>query len=93
NIAKHAQANRATVTIGQEDGSVKVMVRDDGRGFDVEKALHEPGRKSIGLFGIEERVQLIGGTFTIDSATGKGTKLTIVVPTEAKTVPVETEAV
>ena len=54
-------------------------MRDNGVGFEVDKVLNTPGR-SLGLFGMQERVELMGGTFHIDSRPGAGTRIHIVVP-------------
>lgn len=88
NVAKHARAQHAWVRLSVEDGQLHVEVQDDGRGFDV-KGLDRAGHKQkglgpgLGLAGIQERVQLLGGMFIIHSEEGKGTRLLVSFPVEA----------
>jgi signal transduction histidine kinase len=79
NIAKHSQASRSWVSLKIKEREVEVVVKDNGVGFEVDKVIHYPQR-SLGLFGIRERVELMGGTFTVESQPGAGTRLHIVVP-------------
>lgn len=79
NIAKHSQANHGWVRLQVKKRAVEVAVWDEGVGFEVDKVMHSPGR-SLGLFGIRERVELMGGNFTVESRPGGGTRLRIVVP-------------
>ena len=85
NTAKHAGADRATVTITEQGGRVSIEIRDEGQGFDPAK----PAR-GFGLLGMRERVQLTGGTLEITSRPGKGTCVAASLParraepTEAK---------
>jgi len=68
NASKHGNAKRAVVEVDEQDGRVKVAVRDDGEGFDT-SATKAAG---FGLLGIRERVSLLGGTLEIESAQGGG---------------------
>jgi signal transduction histidine kinase len=71
NVLKHAHATRVDVLLEAREGSVVLVVEDDGVGFDpVDPAVQMEG---IGLVGIRERAALIGGTAQIESAPGKGT--------------------
>jgi two-component system sensor histidine kinase UhpB len=80
NIAKHAQARNARLSLGMKDSRITLMVEDDGRGFDVDEVLCSTEERRLGLFGIEERVALLGGTFHIESQPGHGTRLSVQVP-------------
>jgi two-component system sensor histidine kinase UhpB len=80
NIAKHAQARNARVSLGMKDSRLTLMIEDDGRGFDVDEVLRSTEERHLGLFGIEERVALLGGTFNIESQPGHGTRLRVQVP-------------
>jgi signal transduction histidine kinase len=81
NIARHARAHNASILIEQRAASVRVIVEDNGVGFDVEQV----GGKRLGLQGIHERVQLLGGKLVIESQPGQGTSLFIEIPlTEPK---------
>lgn len=77
NIARHARASQAWVHLAQVGEALEISVRDDGRGFDVEAATR-PGH--YGLLGMRERVRLAGGTFVINSAPERGTRITVRLP-------------
>ena len=79
NIAKHAQATVVGVLLERTEQSIRVVVADDGRGFDLTGAAGS-GTRSIGLRGMEERVTAVGGTLDIESAPGEGTTVSIRVP-------------
>ena len=69
NIRRHSEAQHATVTLGLEDGEVRVEIEDDGRGFGPETS---PG---IGLTGMRERVLGLGGELEVESEKGSGTRV------------------
>ncbi|MFT3868500.1 MAG: PAS domain S-box protein [Nibricoccus sp.] len=83
NAIKHAQANRVVVEAEENNGRVSLTIVDDGRGFVVngQAAEEAPGR--LGLLGIAERVRLVNGEFSVQSAPGQGTTLRVVVPLSA----------
>jgi len=70
NIAKHAQASHADIAVEVEDGRLVVRVEDDGVGF-LTSGPRKPN--SLGLLGLRERAQLLGGEATIVSTPGLGT--------------------
>lgn len=76
NIARHAQAAHAWVTIAESDGDVTIEVGDDGVGFDPTAAFDQPGH--YGLLGMRERARLAGGTLVVESMPGAGTRVKIV---------------
>ncbi|MBP2650413.1 MAG: degS [Firmicutes bacterium] len=78
NIEKHAKANSAIVRIDICRESVAVIVEDDGQGFDISG--DKGGKESFGIMGIQERIELLEGSFEIKTAKGKGTKVYIKVP-------------
>jgi len=80
NVARHAQARNVTVDIRELPNAIRMRIDDNGRAFDVERLLHSRKSKRMGLLGMRERVEMVGGTFTIDSAPGKGTTLVARVP-------------
>jgi signal transduction histidine kinase len=80
NIAKHARATHAGVSLCSEDHIIRLVIEDDGVGFDVQRALGQQGKASLGLFGMQERCNLLAGDLQIFSEPTKGTKLTITVP-------------
>ena len=78
NIARHAGAESVLIQLGAVGRELRVEIEDDGRGFD--PAATPGDRPHYGLMGIQERAQLLGGTATIDSAPGRGTRVEIRVP-------------
>jgi signal transduction histidine kinase len=77
NVARHAQAEHVWVQLVLKDGAVVLDVRDDGAGIP-DTAIHQPS--SLGLLGIRERVQQVGGTFEIGREQPKGTWARVKVP-------------
>ncbi|MBK7930651.1 MAG: HAMP domain-containing protein [Bryobacterales bacterium] len=77
NIAKHAEASEVTLELRRAGERVLLTIRDDGRGFDRQAA---GGRAGIGLASMAERMRSVGGTFTVDSAPGKGTRVSVEAP-------------
>ncbi len=81
NILRHAQAQEAHVRLRQVDGDLVLVIRDDGRGFDVKTARQTAlDGKSLGLLGMEERVRLVGGAIEITSTPAHGTQVRVVLP-------------
>lgn len=72
NVAKHAHATSVEVELQQGEGWLGVTVRDNGCGFPVEEVLASPDG-GLGLFGMRERMLLIGGEWNIESRVGEGT--------------------
>jgi signal transduction histidine kinase len=82
NASKHAKATQVWIQVRRENKSLCCSIQDDGVGFNV-RAVHVQGkRRGLGLIGIQERLNAVGGTFTINSGSGRGTKLVIRVPLE-----------
>jgi signal transduction histidine kinase/ligand-binding sensor domain-containing protein len=78
NILKHSDAKEASVQIKRADGEIQITITDDGRGFTVEPASHaELQKRGLGLTGTAERVRILGGKLSIQSAPGQGTTLHI----------------
>jgi two-component system sensor histidine kinase DegS len=81
NVRKHSQALQVVMVVEFDEGRVRIMVEDDGQGFEL------PGRTGdlattgkLGLIGMHERAHLLGGTLTVRSEPGKGTTVTVDVP-------------
>jgi signal transduction histidine kinase len=76
NVAKHSGSEAATISLSNEDGRIELVIQDDGQGFDVEGA--SPGKgssKGFGLTSMKERIEMSGGSFSIESGTGEGTRV------------------
>jgi len=79
NVRKHATATCATVRVTRDAGVACFVIQDDGRGFDLAGRLLER-ESGFGLHSMRERMKLIGGTLSIDSAPGRGTRIVARVP-------------
>ncbi len=80
NVIRHAQARVVDIELSV-NGALQLVVRDDGRGFDVAAARHRAALGgSLGLISMQERVALAGGDMKIDSAPGRGTSIRVRVP-------------
>ncbi|MFT3916258.1 MAG: sensor histidine kinase [Anaeromyxobacteraceae bacterium] len=81
NVLRHAAAKELAVSVGEEGSALVVVVSDDGAGFDVPamRSRSEAGGH-LGLAGMQERVELMGGTLEIASAPGKGTRVSMRLP-------------
>ncbi len=81
NIAKHARAQHVWVHLEIEDGRLRGVVKDDGQGFDLTEVRRTGGDgRGMGLLGMQERVELLGGTFHIETAPGQGTRVLMELP-------------
>jgi signal transduction histidine kinase len=78
NVAKHAGARQAMVSLSVQDGVARLAVRDDGAGFDVSRAARNGDREHFGLSSMRERVEMAGGSFQVRSRPGEGTTVTAV---------------
>lgn len=81
NIARHARATEASITLERRDNRLVVRVEDNGIGFDLAATMRAE-RKGWGLRGMEERITLLGGRFYIGSRPGQGTLVLAEVPLE-----------
>lgn len=81
NASQHARASRVDITISREVRHVKLIVSDDGRSFQIDRVINSRGTKRLGLLGMRERVEMVGGSFEIQSEVGKGTKIIANIPT------------
>lgn len=78
NIVRHAHAQTASIFIERSNGTVRTVIEDDGIGFDPAQSEHLDGH--LGLYGIRERAELLGGKLTIESERTRGTSLYIEIP-------------
>ncbi|MFU2014580.1 PAS domain S-box protein [Peribacillus butanolivorans] len=75
NIRKYAQTEEATVTIREIDDEIRVVIEDEGKGFDLKKVT-----RGVGLFSMEERAKAAGGNLSLYSVEEKGTKVFLEIP-------------
>jgi len=81
NAARHAACAHISVLLQAREGQLSVIVEDDGCGFDVQHVFkEEAGRSKLGLYGMQERAELIGGRLDIESQPGVGTAIYLRVP-------------
>ena len=73
NVVKHAKASLMQVSLRRLDGVVHMEIKDNGRSFSVKRMMRMKKRKRLGLLGMRERMEMIGGSFTLESNPGKGT--------------------
>ncbi len=85
NAAKHARADRVTISVEATPTSLRVEVEDDGRGFDSAMMREFLRQGRVGLAGMRERVELANGTFVIRSTPGRGTSIAATLPVDAPT--------
>ena len=80
NVARHARATKVEVRLGFAESGWALSIRDDGIGFE-----HAPGKHSdMGLVGMRERAQILGGRFSITTAPGAGTLVEVVIPAQPR---------
>ena len=86
NVVRHAHARNATLQIVKISGAVRLEICDDGKSFPAERLLaSKTGR--LGLLGMRERVEMVGGRFTIESVPGRGTTVKVEIPFAAANTP------
>jgi PAS domain S-box-containing protein len=85
NIRKHANAHQVRVIILHTEGNVKIIIQDKGKGFDQTEIMGQHiARRGLGLASLNERSRMLGGTLTVNTRKGLGTKLTLAIPVNAK---------
>ena len=80
NVARHAQASRVDASIQKLPNAVRLQIKDDGKSFAVERVLHAGKNQRLGLLGMRERVEMVGGRFTVESTPGHGTTIQAQIP-------------
>jgi signal transduction histidine kinase len=82
NAMKHAKPTQVRIDVRKENHALSCSIRDDGIGFDLRAVQSSRKREGLGLIGIRERLNALGGILSIDSAPGRGTTLLIRLPME-----------
>jgi signal transduction histidine kinase len=80
NVARHSHAGEAWITLGERNGVLHLEIRDAGVGFKIGAPMNRAGGEGIGLMGMRERAEHLGGTFTIRSAPQQGTVVGVSIP-------------
>jgi signal transduction histidine kinase len=80
NVARHAQASQVSVSIQKLRGVVRMEVKDNGKSFRVQGVSPARRSKGLGLLGMRERVEMVGGRFTVESSPGEGTTIRAEIP-------------
>jgi len=83
NVSQHAHATEVMIKISKLENAIHMDIHDNGQSFDVERMLFSNKRNRLGLLGMRERVEMIGGDFRIESSPSKGTRVIVEIPTHS----------
>jgi signal transduction histidine kinase len=85
NVAEHARASTVSLVVREMPDAVTMQIKDNGQAFDAKEAMDSRLTKRLGLIGMRERVEMVGGEFSVDSVAGRGTTVTAALPWKRKT--------
>jgi len=78
NVWRHSSATSAEITVEFDEGKTKITISDNGKGFELPQSMGDLAKNGkLGLTGMQERAQLVGGILTVQSQPGKGTSITV----------------
>ena len=80
NVARHAKASHVEVSIESLENVIRMTIKDDGQGFQVSGKAGSKKKNRLGLIGMRERAEMIGGSFQVDSAPGGPTTVRVEIP-------------
>jgi two-component system sensor histidine kinase DegS len=80
NVARHARATKAELRLSKIPGAIRMEIRDNGKAFPVKKVFLAKNPKRLGLVGMKERIEMVGGGFIIESTPGVGTIVRAEIP-------------
>ena len=80
NVARHARASKVEVTIQGLTNVIRMEITDDGKSFEVERMWRVKKVQHLGVLGMRERVEMVGGKFSIESSPGHGTTVQVILP-------------
>ncbi len=80
NVARHAQASAVHVTFKKHLKAISLTIKDNGKAFHAQRAKHSKRSTGLGLIGMRERLEMVGGSLSVESAPGKGTTIRAQVP-------------
>ncbi len=81
NVARHAQASLVEVTLEKIPNAIRLRIKDNGKSFQAQRVLHSKQNTRLGLIGMRERLEMVGGSLDIESAPGQGTTILARIPT------------
>jgi signal transduction histidine kinase len=84
NVARHAEASEARISIAQIPGSIRMEISDNGKSFLVQEAFSGRNHNRLGLIGMRERLEMVGGSLAILSAPVRGTTIRADIPNDKK---------
>jgi signal transduction histidine kinase len=84
NVARHAQATKVRLSLSEVSGRIRMDISDNGRSFDVAAALRTKNHRRLGLIGMRERIEMVGGSLSIESVRGRGTTVRAEIPFTSK---------
>jgi signal transduction histidine kinase len=91
NVVRHAEAKMIQVVFKNRRKTVLMEIRDNGKSFDVQYVLLAKGKKHLGVLGMRERVEMVGGIFKIESSAGHGTLVSAEIPVPRIAAPTKTK--
>jgi PAS domain S-box-containing protein len=80
NVARHAQASFVEVNFEKLPNAICLKIKDDGKSFRAQHVMHSKRNTRLGLIGMRERLEMVGGKFTVESSPGKGTTIQAQIP-------------
>jgi two-component system sensor histidine kinase UhpB len=83
NVVKHSGGQSAAVTVTETPDELRVVVEDHGVGFEWQLSLFEPRSEGFGLWSVADRVRAAAGEMTVDTAPGRGCRVSVVFPYRA----------
>ncbi|GAB6283003.1 MAG: hypothetical protein STSR0008_17570 [Ignavibacterium sp.] len=84
NIVKHSESTSVKVEIIKNENQIEISIEDNGKGFDMEKVLHQEIERGLGISDIIERTNILKGKYSINSVIGSGTKFQLIIPIKIK---------
>ena len=80
NVARHAHASAVEVIIKKLPNTICLKIKDNGKSFEAQRVMHSKRNARLGLLGMRERVEMVGGSLSVESAPGKGTTIRAQIP-------------
>jgi PAS domain S-box-containing protein len=80
NVGRHAQASLVEVNIEKLPNAICLKIKDNGKSFQAQRVMHSKQNTRLGLIGMRERLEMVGGSFSVESAPGKGTTVRAQIP-------------